>query len=244
MVLELEYLNRDLNEYLESINVYCQQLARGQVGGVAEGVRFDLTLQQIDHSLDLRHWCAEAADRVLEHTSSALSSEFLARVDVASAALRAPTQAAARQAAPETVAQSQPAAGATTSSAISAPGAPAGDEHQLQVQLHAAMRSLDALTQLAKSERLQRLIARLTSLLMQLRVRLPLAPTASRLQCTSDCDRALIARALRSQVYADSELTLKEADLALKDSLREIRESLDPSNYRFQIPLLHCHLMR
>ena len=186
MVLELEYLNRDLNEYLESINVYCQQLARGQVGGVAEGVRFDLTLQQIDHSLDLRHWCSEAAERVLEHTSSALSGEFLARVDAASAALRAPTQAAPRQAAPEAVAQSQSAAGPTTSSAINAASAPAGDEQQqLQVQLHAAMRSLDTLTQLAKSERLQRLIARLTSLLMQLRVRLPLAHWLSSLDCSA-----------------------------------------------------------
>lgn len=169
MVLELEYLNRDLNEYLESINVYCQQLARGQVGGVAEGVRFDLTLQQIDHSLDLRHWCAEAADRVLEHSTSALSSEYLARADAASAGLRALTQSPPAQA--TTSAQSQSLA-ATTSSTTNVASDATNDEQQLQVQLHTAMRSLDSLTQLAKSERLQRLIARLTSLLMQLRVRL------------------------------------------------------------------------
>lgn len=169
VVLELEYLNRDLNEYLESINVYCQQLARGQVGGVAEGVRFDLTLQQIDHSLDLRHWCAEAADRVLEHSTSALSSEYLARADAASAGLRALTQSPPAQA--TTSAQSQSLA-ATTSSTTNVASDATNDEQQLQVQLHTAMRSLDSLTQLAKSERLQRLIARLTSLLMQLRVRL------------------------------------------------------------------------
>lgn len=169
VVLELEYLNRDLNEYLESINVYCQQLARGQVGGVAEGVRFDLTLQQIDHSLDLRHWCAEAADRVLEHSTSALSSEYLARADAASAGLRALTQSPPAQA--TTSAQSQSLA-AITSSTTNVASDATSDEQQLQMQLHTAMRSLDSLTQLAKSERLQRLIARLTSLLMQLRVRL------------------------------------------------------------------------